>query len=291
LAVIWGFSFLLIKVAVRVFAPPQIAFVRVLLGFAVVGTIMALRGERLPPGRHLWMHLAVAALLMNVIPFTLLGFGEQRISSVDAGLWNAATPLLTLPATFWLIPAERPDRRRIAGVVAGFFGVLLLLGATPQLTGRTLAGQAMCLAAACSYGVGFPYSRRFLASSGLPPVALAGGQLCCATAALAAIVVPTTSMPAALSAQAVLSVGLLGAAGTGLAYILSFTIVQRAGATVGSTVTYVVPVCSTVAGVTLLGERLTAGDVVGAIVILAGAALARGRRGPPARRGGAVAQR
>jgi len=121
------------------------------------------------------VHLAVAALLMNAVPFTLLAYGEQRISSVDAGLWNATTPLLTLPATIWLIPSERPGRRKVAGLAVGFAGVLLLLGAVPRLDGRTLAGDAMCFAAACSYGLGFPYSRCFLSSSGLAPRGAGGG--------------------------------------------------------------------------------------------------------------------
>jgi len=180
---------------------------------------------------------------MNTVPFTLLAYGEQRISSVDAGLWNAATPLLTWPATIWLILDQRPDGRRIAGLAAGFIGVLILLGGAPQLGARTLAGDALCFAAACSYGAGFPYSRRFLASSGPAPVTLAAGQLCCAVVQLTAIAVPVTSAPRQLPPAAVLSVVALGAAGTGVAYILNFTIVASAGATVASTVTYLVPIC------------------------------------------------
>ena len=156
LAAIWGLSFLFIKVADGAFAPFQIAFGRVALGCVVVCGITWLGRHRLPREPRLWVRLAVAALLMNTAPFTLLAYGEQRITSVSAGLWNAMTPLLALPATAWLIPSERPDRRKAAGLAIGFIGAVVLLGAAPGLSGRTLTGDAVCLAAACSYGLGYP---------------------------------------------------------------------------------------------------------------------------------------
>jgi drug/metabolite transporter (DMT)-like permease len=277
LAGIWGLSFLFIKVADRAFEPVQIALGRVALGCLVVCVIAAIGRHRLPAEPGLWARLAVAALVMNTAPFTLLAYGEQRITSVTAGLWNAMTPLLALPATIWLIPAERPVRRRIVGLAIGFVGALVLLGAAPQLSLKALTGDAMCLAAACSYGLGFPFSRRYLSQSGHAPVALAAGQLICATIQLGLITALVSSVPRTLPAEAALSFVALGAAGTGLAYILNFTIVRDAGAIVASTVTYVIPVFSTAAGVLLLGERLTAGNVIGAPLIVAGAALAQQR--------------
>lgn len=277
LAAIWGLSFLFIKIADGAFAPLQIALGRVALGCLVVCAIAWLGRHRLPREPALWWRLAVAALLMNTAPFSLLAYGEQRITSVAAGLWNAMTPLLALPATAWLIPSERPDRRRIAGLALGFVGAVVLLGAAPRLTGRTVTGDAMCLAAACSYGLGYPFSRRFISPSGLAPVTLAAGQLICATAQLGMISVFVTSPPRTLPWSAVLSVLALGAAGTGVAYVLNYTIVRDAGAIVASTVTYVIPIFSTVAGVALLGESLTVGNIVGAPLIVAGAALAQHR--------------
>lgn len=277
LAGIWGLSFLFIRVADRGFSPLDVALGRVVLGAAVVGAITLLRRERLPAGVCTWLCLAVAALLMNAVPFTLVAYGEQRVSSVDAGLWNAATPLLAMPATMWLIPAERPRRGRIVGLAVGFAGVAVLLGTAPSPHRGSLAGQALCLGAACSYGLGFPFSRRFLAGTGLTPVALAAGQLACAVVELVVIALPVSAAPADPPLAAVLSLLALGAAGTGLAYILNFTVVREAGATIASTVTYLIPICSTAAGVLLLGERLTVGAVVGACVILTGAALIQRR--------------
>ncbi len=278
LAAIWGLSFLFIKLAEHAFAPLQVSLGRVALGAIVVTAIAVGLRLHLPLERTLWLRLMVAAALMNTVPFTLLAYGEQQVSSVTAGLWNATTPLLALPATIWLIPSERPDRRRIAGLAIGFIGVITLFGAAPQLTARAAAGDALCLGAACSYGLGFPFSRRFLSAAGHPPVALAAGQLICSTGQLAVICALTTSVPAHVSWGAALSLVALGAAGTGVAYILNFTIVQEAGATVASTVTYLIPVFSTAAGVVLLGERLTTANLIGAPLILAGAATAQWRR-------------
>jgi drug/metabolite transporter (DMT)-like permease len=277
LAVIWGLSFLFIKVADRAFAPVQVAFGRVVLGCAVVCALAALRGRRLPRSPRVWLYLMAAAALMNTVPFTLLAYGEQRISSVSAGLWNATTPLLAIPATIWLIPAERPGARRLAGLAIGFAGVLILLGGAPRLDAQTLAGDALCFGAACSYGVGFPFTRRFLSATGLDPVVLAAGQLVCATIQLAIVAALLTPAPAGLPAAAVLSVLALGAAGTGLAYILTYRIITAAGATVASTITYVIPICSTAAGALILSEHLTAVTLAGAALIISGAVGAQER--------------
>jgi drug/metabolite transporter (DMT)-like permease len=277
LAAIWGLSFLFIKVADRAFAPVQIALGRVAFGCLVVCIIAGIGRHRLPREPGSWARLMVAAFLMNTAPFTLVAYGEQRITSVTAGMWNAMTPLLALPATMWLIPAERPDRRRIAGLAVGFVGAIVLLGAAPRLGASEISGDAMCLAAACSYGLGFPFSRRYLSQSGHAPVTLAAGQLICATIQLSLLTALVSSAPATLPARPVLSVVVLGAAGTGLAYILNFTIVRDAGAIVASTVTYVLPIFSTAAGVLLLGERLTAANVIGAPLIVGGAALVQAR--------------
>jgi drug/metabolite transporter (DMT)-like permease len=277
LAVIWGLSFLFIKVADRAFAPVQVAFGRVILGCAVVCALAAIRGRRLPRSPRVWLHLMAAAALMNTVPFTLLAYGEQRISSVSAGLWNATTPLLAVPATIWLIPAERPGARRLAGLAIGFAGVLILLGGAPRLGAQALAGDALCFGAACSYGVGFPFTRRFLSATGLDPVVLAAGQLVCATIQLAIVAALLTPAPAGLPAAAVLSVLALGAAGTGLAYILTYRIITAAGATVASTITYVIPICSTAAGALILGEHLTAVTLAGAALIISGAVGAQER--------------
>src|ERR1700738_2523503 len=112
LSAIWGASFLFIKVALADVPALDIAFIRVALGAITLVVILVVRRERLPRDRVAWRHLFVAALLFNSIPFSLIAFGETRISSVLAGLWNATTPLMTLVALTALLPGERPTRER-----------------------------------------------------------------------------------------------------------------------------------------------------------------------------------
>jgi drug/metabolite transporter (DMT)-like permease len=277
LSAIWGSSFVLIKIADRGLAPPEVAFGRVATGALALLAILAWRREGLPRDRGLWVRLAVAALLLNTLPFMLFAYGETRISSVLAGIWNATTPLLTLIAAMAMLPDEQPTRRRVAGLLVGFAGVLVVIGAWHGLGGRSLLGSLACLAAAACYGAGTPYARRYLTNAGAASlVGLSAAQLLCATVELAIIVPFSSSAPGPVTAEVAAAVLVLGMLGTGLAYVLYYGVVRIAGATIASTVTYVVPLFSTVAGVVFLGESLSWNEPVGGLVVLAGVALAQG---------------
>lgn len=283
LALIWGSSFLSIKVAVDYLAPVDVAFVRVTLGAALLFVVLALTRKPLPRGRSTWGHLFVIALFGNSIPFLLLAEGETRISSVLAGIWNATTPLLTLVVATFMLPDERPTPRRLAGLCAGFFGVIVVLGPWRSVGSTELAGQLMCLGAAACYGVSFPYTRRFVAGRPDSGVALSAGQLAWSAVQLGLVTIFVGGAPRAFEADGVLAILALGLASTGLAYILNYAVVRLAGATTASTVTYLVPLVATALGIVVLGERLEWNQPVGAALVLASVAfsegmLARGRR-------------
>lgn len=269
---VWGASFLFIKVADRALAPIDVALGRVALGAGVLVAALAIGRGRLPRGRTAWRHLAVVALIGNATPFTLFAYGETRISSVLAGLWNATTPLLVLLVATFMLPEERPSGRRVAGLVAGFAGVVIVLGPWRGLGGSALVGQLMCLGAATCYGVAFPYTRRFLAGRPESGTALSAGQLLCATGQLAVVTVFVGGAPHDVGTDAVASLLALGVLGTGLAYILNYAIVRAAGATTAATVTYLVPVVSTALGIIVLGEDVTWNEPLGAAVALAAVA-------------------
>jgi drug/metabolite transporter (DMT)-like permease len=286
LALLWGASFLFIKVGVEEIAPIDVAFSRVALGAAVLLAAVALTRDRLPRGRRLWGHLFVVSILSNSVPFTLFAYAERHVTSVVAGLWNATTPLLVMLVAILMLPDERPTPRRIAGLVAGFAGVVVVLGPWRGLGGNELAGQLMCLGAAACYGVFFPYTRRFLAGEPDSGVALSAGQMLCATLQLGVATALVGEAPGHVSAEAAGSLLALGALGTGVAYILNFAIVRAAGATTASTVTYVVPVVSTELDITVLGEGLEWNQPLGAAVVLLSVAASQGllrtRRRSPA---------
>ncbi|MEA2399299.1 MAG: hypothetical protein QOK25_2855 [Thermoleophilaceae bacterium] len=276
LSAIWGASFLFIKVADRAFAPLQVALLRCALGAAALLVVLVVRGDRLPRGRAAWMHLMVAGVLFNSVPFALFAFGETKVSSVVAGIWNATTPLHALLVSLAVLPEERPTRERVAGLLVGFAGVVVVLGPWSGLGGR-LVGNLACMAAAACYGLGFPYTRRYLAGRTESAVSLSAAQVMCGALQLALIAPWLTSAPGHVPLDSVLSILALGVAGTGLAYVLNYAVIRRAGSTIASTVTYLIPLFSTVLGVVVLGERLAWNQPVGALVVLLGVALTQGR--------------
>ena len=150
LAAIWGLSFLFIRLGLESFAPLQVAAIRLAVGAVTLLAILAVTGDRLPRRRRTWMHLAFGAIFMNVAPFALFAYGEQRIPSLLAGIWNATTPLMAMPVAFLLLPTERATKSRVTGLMVGFLGVLVILGAWRGFAEHDVAGDLMCLgAAAC----------------------------------------------------------------------------------------------------------------------------------------------
>jgi drug/metabolite transporter (DMT)-like permease len=226
--------------------------------------------------RAAWPHILIAALFLNVIPFTLFAYGERHMSSVVAGLWNASAPLWVLVFVL-LVFHESPTAARAAGLAFGFVGVVLLLGPWRGLGGGEAVGHLACAGAAVCYGVGFPYARRYVATRPESGVVLAAAQLLCATAVLA-VFVPFTAAPTLhIGAGGVAGILVLGVLGTGVAYVLNYAILRAAGATTAATVTYVVPVFSTVLGAVVLGETVHWNQPLGAAVLLTGIAISQGR--------------
>ena len=277
LALFWGSTFLFIKIGDEALAPLQVSFGRVVVGTATLLAILAARHGPLPRGRRIWAHLAIAAILLNVAPFTLFAYGERHVSSVLAGIWNATVPLFTLPVAILWIADERATARRLAGLAVGFVGVLAVLGVWRGLGATSLEGNLLCLGAAASYGLGFPYARKYLARRPEGPLSLAAAQLICATVELAVLTAVFTDAPHGVASKHVLSIFALGVFGTGLTFLLNLSIIRDVGATVASTVAYVMPIFSTLLGVVALGEPLAWYEPLGAAIIIAGAVLAQSR--------------
>jgi drug/metabolite transporter (DMT)-like permease len=281
LALIWGSSFLWIKLALRGLSPVQLAFARLALGSLVLVGWARVRGLALPKGRVIWGHLTVAAVFANAVPFMLFAFGERTVDSSLAGVLNATTPLWTLAIALGVGHEKRLSAARLAGLGLGFAGTLLLLD--PAGGGAIdLGGALACTAAAFSYGISFVYMDRFLAGRGIPPVALAGSQLVAGTG-LMLLVLPFAGLqPVTVRPDMLAGIVILGAIGTGIAYVLNYQLITSDGATVASTVTYLIPVAAVVLGVAVLGEPLRLTTVLGMLVIMAGIALTRRRPAPVA---------
>lgn len=281
LALVWGSSFPLIKIGVRELHPLYVSLGRVLAGALTLLVILAVTRTPLPRDPRLWAHTLVIATIGMTVPFTLFGFGEQRVSSVLAGIWNATTPLVALPLAALAFRTERITARRVAGIAVGFAGVLVVLGVWQGVGGSQLTGQLMCFGAAVCYGVAIPYQKRFVASRPESGLAISAAQLIVA-AVLLAIVTPLAAgappAPGSLSGDVIAAVLALGAFGTGVAFVLNLRVIRVAGASTSASVTYLMPVVATGIGVLLLDEHVVWYQPAGAVLILLGVAVSQGIR-------------
>ncbi|WRZ94218.1 DMT family transporter [Streptomyces sp. NBC_01007] len=277
LSLIWGFSFLLIKVGTEGYAPFQVTLGRLLFGTAVLAAAMAVKRERLPRGARTWGHLAVAAFLLNALPFSLFAYSELTIPSTLAGICNATSPLWGMALSLVALSEDRPTRLRVAGLGLGFLGVLTVLGVWQGFHGLDATGTAMALLASLSYPVGWIYVRRTLAGTGHSHLSMTGAQLLLATAQLAFVTPLFTTLPSHVAWVPLLAIAALGALGTGLAMLVQYGIVAEVGPTTAQMVTYFIPVIATAAGVAILGESLAWSTPVGAVIVLAGAALTQAK--------------
>ncbi|MDX3783902.1 DMT family transporter [Streptomyces europaeiscabiei] len=277
LSLVWGFSFLLIKVGTGAYAPFQVTFGRLLFGTLVLAAAMAVKRERLPRGARVWGHLTVAALLLNALPFSLFAYAELTVPSTLAGICNATSPLWGMTLSLVALSEDRPTRVRVAGLGLGFLGVLTVLGAWQGFSGLDARGTTMALLASLSYPIGWIYVRRTLAGTTVSHLSLTGAQLLLATAQLAFVTPLFTTLPSSFPVLPLLAVVALGTLGTGVAMLVQYGLVSEVGPTTAQMVTYFIPVIATAAGVTLLGESLAWSTPVGAAIVLAGAALTQAR--------------
>ncbi len=288
LALIWGSSFLLMKVSLHAFSAVQIAAWRLACGFVTLALLAALspgRRVRLPRGPKVWVHLQVSAFLLGTLPFTLFALSQTRVASALAGVGNAITPVATVLCSLALLRTESLPWHKVAGVVIGFGGVLMVLQPW-QSAGRPDAlGFGMALAGGSSYALGWTYNRRYLAACDLGGLAQPMAVLLLAGLQMIPVLLTWWLWIADVAAPWSLQVGprdavlplaavtALGVLGTGVAYAFQFDVVRAAGPTVGSTVTYLIPLVAISLGVLVLGESLGVAQGVGAAVILSAAAL------------------
>jgi drug/metabolite transporter (DMT)-like permease len=283
LALIWGSGFLWIKLGIRGLSPVEVTLARLVLGSAVLFIVAAVQRGSLPRSPVVWVHITVAALFANAAPYLLFAVGEQHVASATAGMLNATTPLWTVAIALGTRHQRAITARQAAGLVIGFGGAVLIFSPWQAVSGLASIGAIECLAAAASYAVSYVYMDRFLARRGIGPVVLSACQLGAASVWLAIALGVTGAPSPQLDATVVASILILGLAGTGAAYVLNYQIIASVGATVASTVTYLLPAVAIILGFLVLGEHITLLDLAGIALTLAGVALTR-KRGRPVRR-------
>ncbi|MGH8882101.1 MAG: DMT family transporter [Stackebrandtia sp.] len=276
LALLWGSTFLWIKLALHDLPAGYVTAIRCALGAAVLYILCRATRSRLPRGRAIWRHIIIAALLCNAIPFALFSIGEQTVDSGVAGVLNATTPLWSLLIGLSLGTERRPRAPRIIGLALGFAGVLVIF-APWQHTNATGWGVAALLTAAASYAIAFQYMGRHLAGTGTSTISLSAAQLLAATGltSIALPVTPSISLP--VSPTGLVAMTILGVFATGITFHLTFRTIATEGATQAATVGYLLPVVSVLLGAIVLGEPVDLRVVTGMTVVLVGVALTRWR--------------
>ncbi|MGN6677418.1 MAG: DMT family transporter [Streptosporangiaceae bacterium] len=279
LALIWGSSVLWIKLADRGFSAVEVTFGRLALGAIVLFPIVLGRHEAMPRSPRLWAQIAAAALFANALPYLLFSVAERSVDSSTAGIINATTPLWTVVLALAVRHQRTVGAWQAAGLVVGFVGAALIFSPWHAANGLTSAGGFECLAASVSYAVSYIYMDRHLARRGINPIALAACQLLAAACWLAVTMAVTGAPAPHFTAVNVAGLAILGVAGTGVAYVLNYQIIASEGATIASTVTYLLPVVAIVLGVLALNENLTITGVAGTALVLVGVAFTRRRHG------------
>lgn len=279
LSLLWGGSFFFVAVALRGFPPFTLVALRV--GLAALCLLVALRlaGLRLPRGRAPWLAFLGMGLLNNVLPFSLIVWGQTQIASGLAAILNATAPLATVLVAHLCTRDERMTANRLAGVLVGLAGVGVMLGPTASAgAGGSVLAQLACLGAALSYACASVFGRRFR-HLGIAPLQGAAGQLLASSACMLplALLVDRPWGLAAPGPQVWLAVAGLALLSTALAYVLYFRLLRTAGAVNLQLVTFLIPVSAILLGVLVLGERLTANQLAGMALIAAGLAAIDGR--------------
>lgn len=285
LSVMWGVPYLLIKVSVAEVSPAVLVCARTAIGAAVLLPPALARGALRPALRH-WRAVLLYAVLEVMVPWFLLSDAEQQVSSSLAGLAIAAVPLLGA-AVAWLLTRERLGWTRLAGLLVGLAGVVVLLG-LDLAAGADVVAVLELVAAAVFYAVGPVVVTRYL---GAVP-ALGVNALALAAAALVYLPVSAAQLPERVpSAPVLASIGLLGVVCTAGALLVFFALIAEIGSARAVVITYVNPAVAIALGVWLLDEPLTTGLLVGFPLVLLGSVLATapGRTAaPPGDRSAAV---
>ena len=279
LSLVWGGSFFFNGAAVRELPPLTVVVLRTGLGAAALWLFCRSRGVAILFNTPVWSAFFVMGLLNNVVPFSLIVWGQTHIASGLASILNATTPVFTVIVAHFFTRDERLTLNRMAGVVLGLAGVTVMIGpAVLSGLGAAILAQFAILAAALSYAFAGVFGRRFR-ELGVSPVATATGQVTASTLILApvALLVETPWTLAMPSAPVWLSVLGLALLSTAFAYILYFRILAKAGATNVLLVTLLVPVSAILLGALILGERLEPRHFAGMALIAAGLAAIDGR--------------
>ena len=278
MGLVWGASFLFMKVALEGVSFGQVAWARLVFGAVTLGIIVLATHSRLPKQPIVYLHFVVVAITYCVVPFLLFAWAEQYVSSSLASIYNAVTPITTAILATAAFRVEKLNRDQVLGVLVGVVGVVVVVGpwSIAALSG-SVWGQLACLGAVTCYGFSFGYIRRFISHRDIPATSVAFLNIGLAAAIMLVLTPVVALSPITFSWPVLLSLLALGALGTGVVYIWNMNVLRAWGPTATSGVTYVTPVVGVALGILVLGEQLSWNEPVGAAIVLGGILLTQQR--------------
>ena len=277
LGFIWGGSFLGVEISLAGFGPITVAASRVTIAAVTLLTYAYIFGEGLPKisskeDKRIWLHCLGMAIFTNALPFSLLSWGQQTVTSGFAGVSMALVPLFVLPLSHKFVPGEKLSRAKVTGFLFGFLGVVLLIGGEKIFTNQSfspivLLAQIACVTASCCYAIGSVITKL------CPPVSTVS-YASCGLMLASFMLIPTAlwfeGIPQSPNNLAIASILYLALFPTAIATILLTILVRRAGPPFLSLVNYQVPIWAVVLGVIVLGEALPGHFLAAFSIILAG---------------------
>ena len=276
LSILWGGSFFFVGVAVKEMPPLTIVLCRVALASIILLAVVHLKGNKMPSSKGLWGGFIIMGALNNLVPFSLIVWGQTHIESGLASILNGTTPIFSVVLAHFLTRDERLTNNRMTGVLIGWIGVAVLIGfESLRGFGIEVIGQIAVLGAAFSYACAAIYGRRF---KGLSPLVVATGMLCGSTIMMTPLALfveqPWNLSPSMMTIAAIFG---LAAISTSLAYIIYFRVLATSGPTNLLLVTFLIPLSAILLGVMVLGEQLGWNTFVGMGLIFIGLIAIDGR--------------
>lgn len=282
LGIVWGSSYLLIRIGNEQVSPFQLVFIRTAIAAIGLNIVLSIRGKHLPFNPRQFLPLLILGIINTIIPFALITWGEQTVDSGVASVLNSTTAFFTLVIAHFAFADERITVRKLAGVLVGFVGVIVLASSSwagGELQTGSLIGQLAIVLASLSYGFGSTYGRGVVKQLKDPLVVSAGAMT--TAAILSGILMLITPLFGGqpitpfneLHGDALASLLILGAVNTFIAYLLYYWLIQELGASRTSMVTYVIPPVGIALGALILNEPVDSRLILGGFLILLGIAV------------------
>ena len=276
-ALTWGSSFLLVKLIIDEFSPLGITFFRSTAGALVLLAIVARNRLTMPRIPIHIFHIGVVSLLLGIAPTLMVSFGAKGISSSVGGVLSASIPTATVIATLTFFPSQRATRNQMLGVAMGLVGIALISEVMSGVGANEPRSILLVLAATMCYGLGLPYSKRYVLPLPYSGYALAATQVLIAAVVLLPFTLIFDTTVGTVTVPGIAYMLTLGIFGSGFAFVWNLRVVELAGSTIASSVAYLTPIVAAVLGFLVLDETLTILQILGIAIVVVSSAIVQER--------------